>query len=467
MAFTNPSVSSSNLRKQLIAFALAFAPKSCCCPWGGSVRGFLHPWASFATSPCLSPQPPAPVCTLILILNHRADTACKCTEWFKLVFSVCKCSVLWLLRGTWNICSLVSDIFENSKRGRLFAAWARVACGAAGPVGEQLHIHEGKGFFLDGGQAAECRVSVSSAAQPYPIPSAQLQQSLLFKRFVWKLHYLSACLKLSLQSLVLCGLVIQRGEPGCCSQSLGKELGSREGTQSLLLPLSTSNPTFSWLPRAPYCSWWDFSVCPRAIRWLRSLLCKQDRQKQLKHLLLSPECPARLLSGEASQGYLQGWCWAWCCFHISPNGPSSRLGERRSGDVLFGHFSAGMLWFIQLESPVCKEHCLISLGEAAEGAGGMLHLLLGSQVQPHVEYGVCRQQPSLGGPKSPWCGCGAAGLDQCPQAPGTLSRGSQGSRGTQPCSSSAWLHHRASGTHLSTNSFHWNRISTPTVCCYN
>lgn len=331
MAFTNPSVSSSNLRKQLIAFALAFAPKSCCCPWGGSVRGFLHPWASFATSPCLSPQPPAPVCTLILILNHRADTACKCTEWFKLVFSVCKCSVLWLLRGTWNICSLVSDIFENSKRGRLFAAWARVACGAAGPVGEQLHIHEGKGFFLDGGQAAECRVSVSSAAQPYPIPSAQLQQSLLFKRFVWKLHYLSACLKLSLQSLVLCGLVIQRGEPGCCSQSLGKELGSREGTQSLLLPLSTSNPTFSWLPRAPYCSWWDFSVCPRAIRWLRSLLCKQDRQKQLKHLLLSPECPARLLSGEASQGYLQGWCWAWCCFHISPNGPSSRLGERRSG----------------------------------------------------------------------------------------------------------------------------------------
>lgn len=28
--------------------------------------------------------------------------------------------------------------------------WARVPCCAAGPVGEQLHIHEGKGFFWEG-----------------------------------------------------------------------------------------------------------------------------------------------------------------------------------------------------------------------------------------------------------------------------------------------------------------------------
>lgn len=40
----------------------------------------------------------------------------------------------------------------------------------------------------------------------------------------------------------------------------------------------------------------------------------------------------------------------------------------------------------------------------------MLHLLLGSQVQPHVECGVCRQQPRLGGQKSPWCARRAAAV---------------------------------------------------------
>lgn len=134
-------------------------PQAAAVP-GEVLWGVLHPWASFASSPCLSAQPPAPICTLILILNHPADAACKCTEWFKLVFSVCKCSVLWLLRGTWNICSLISDISQNSKQGRLFAAWARVSCCAAGPAWEQLHIPEGKGFFWDGAPA-ECRVSGS------------------------------------------------------------------------------------------------------------------------------------------------------------------------------------------------------------------------------------------------------------------------------------------------------------------
>lgn len=76
-----------------------------------------HSPAAEPSRPARHRGPPPSTCVLILILKHPTDAACKCTEWFKLVFSVCKCSVLWLLRGTLNICSLISDIFQSFKQG--------------------------------------------------------------------------------------------------------------------------------------------------------------------------------------------------------------------------------------------------------------------------------------------------------------------------------------------------------------
>lgn len=106
--------------------------------------------------------------------------------------------------------------------------WARCA---AGPVEEQLHIHEGEGFFWDG----EEKTSVTARSFVQEVCEDCINYLLVF-----------SCLCLALP-----GLLIQRGEPGCAlslrlgPRTLEKGLGRRKGTGEPLLPLSSPKPKFS------------------------------------------------------------------------------------------------------------------------------------------------------------------------------------------------------------------------------
>lgn len=154
---------------------------------GGLWRVPVSPRILRCCSPAAEPArparrdgPPASTCILILILKYSTDAACKCIEWFKLVFSVCKCSVLWLLRGTSNICSLISDVFQNFKQGVYWQHRHVGACCAALPLLPPRGAHpepalcesgfksfSERFFFSDGCiqrgqiQAAECKFSVN------------------------------------------------------------------------------------------------------------------------------------------------------------------------------------------------------------------------------------------------------------------------------------------------------------------
>lgn len=144
MDFNTVHTEVGDLQKQLIPFVLAFT--SCqgtqiLLSLGRACEGFPFPCTSFAAAPQpwsrlslpVIPHPPASVCMFFLILIHPTDAACKCTKWFKSVLSVCKCTILRLLRGTSNICSLRSDITQNSKQGGYLQQRHAWACCAALP----------------------------------------------------------------------------------------------------------------------------------------------------------------------------------------------------------------------------------------------------------------------------------------------------------------------------------------------
>lgn len=254
------------------------------------------PWASFATSPWLAlPVTTAP-CSNLHINLHSKPSCRRCMQmhwviqigflFVNVVF--CDCSGALGTYGPWYL-----TFFRIPSKG---------GCLQRGPVvllvlcgSSFTSLRERVSFGMgDKQQNAECLWVKHHS--PTLFPEAQLQQSLLFRRFVWKLHFLPPCFKLwSLQSLVLCGLVVQRGGPGCCSQlqdgakSPGKGAGEQEGH------------------RRPFC-------CP---------FPHQSPHFPDLHVLLAAR-------GETSQPLLVQWhlraTWNSCCSHLGVLPVSLRWG---------------------------------------------------------------------------------------------------------------------------------------------